>query len=75
MHTLPYLLLLLQRPGKTRPVTVYANGTFRLETNSELYEGVRYAWIIVDPPSDGKPMTPWDITAVRDNAVTSTKPE
>jgi hypothetical protein len=42
-------------PGKTMTPTVYThagggNGTFtyRLETNSQLYEGVRYAWITID---------------------------
>lgn len=59
-------------PGKTRPVTVYGNGTYRLETNSQLYEGARYAWIIVDPAPDGTPFTPWEITAVR--LVVQTKP-
>ena len=32
-------------PGKTRPVTIYADGVYRLETNPELYEGIRYVWI------------------------------
>lgn len=31
-------------PGKKRPLTKYKN-TFRLETNKELYEGVRFTWI------------------------------
>jgi hypothetical protein len=33
----------------------YANGVYRLETNPELYEGVRYAWIFFDPV--GNPST------------------
>ena len=31
--------------AKLRPVTSFANGVYRLETNDQLYEGVRYAWI------------------------------
>ena len=36
-------------PGKTQPLKAYADGRFRLETNAQLYEGVRYAWIIFTP--------------------------
>lgn len=36
------------------------NDTYRLETNSQLYEGVRFAWISV-----GDPLYPWHITDIR----------
>jgi hypothetical protein len=38
-------------PGKTQIVKAYADGVYRLETNSELYEGVRFAWLFFDPVS------------------------
>lgn len=31
---------------KTMEVTQYSDGKFRLETNDELYEGLRYAWCV-----------------------------
>ena len=37
--------------AKVRPFTAYADGVYRLETNPELYEGVRFAWIFFDPPA------------------------
>jgi hypothetical protein len=58
-------------PGKTRPLTVYGNGTYRLETNGELYEGVRYAWINFHPAASrdqetkAADITSWTITAAR----------
>eukprot|EP01043_Picozoa_sp_COSAG02_P069551 COSAG02_NODE_11964_length_1623_cov_2.889082_1_plen_348_part_01 len=36
-------------PGKTQAPKAYAGGHYRLETNSQLYEGVRYAWIFFEP--------------------------
>ncbi|MGC9259037.1 MAG: alpha-L-rhamnosidase C-terminal domain-containing protein [Phycisphaerae bacterium] len=54
-------------PGKTKTPIKYGK-TFRLETNPELYEGVRFGWIHVRSFS-GKP---WHITAVR--AVCQIKP-
>ena len=42
--------------------------TYRLETNDELYEGVRYGFIVVKAP----PTSPWHITGLR--AVSQAKP-
>eukprot|EP01048_Picozoa_sp_COSAG05_P007789 COSAG05_NODE_561_length_8675_cov_3.694846_12_plen_521_part_00 len=36
-------------PGKTQAPKAYAGGQYRLETNNQLYEGVRYAWIFFEP--------------------------
>lgn len=44
------------------------NGTYRLETNAALYEGVRYAFISLS----AAPARPWHITAFR--AVAQAKP-
>ena len=49
-------------------VPIAYNGTYRLETNKELYEGVRFGFISVSAP----PATPFTITGLR--AVTQTKP-
>eukprot|EP00966_Prymnesium_polylepis_P245599 5681587-Prymnesium_polylepis.1 len=38
--------------------------TYRLETNRELYEGVRYGWLSFNPPA-GHQVAPWTISAVR----------
>lgn len=38
-------------PGKTRALKAFRGGKYRLETNSQLYEGVRFAWINFDPTS------------------------
>ena len=35
--------------GKTQTPKAYAGGRYRLETNDQLYEGVRYAWIFFEP--------------------------
>ena len=48
-------------------VPVKHGGTFRLELNPELYDGVRFAWIRIK-----KVARPWHITAVR--AVCQAKP-
>lgn len=32
-------------PGKTKPLVRYGNHTYRLETNDQLYEGVRFTWL------------------------------
>ncbi len=55
-------------PGlnKTRAPVKYGN-TYRLELNSELYDGMRFAWINVKAAS-----SPWHITGVR--AVCQVKP-
>jgi alpha-L-rhamnosidase len=53
-------------PFKTLPPRRYGN-TYRLELNSELYEGVRFGWIHVRRFD-----RPWKITAVR--AVCQVKP-
>ena len=62
--------------AKVKPVTAYANGKYRLETNDELYEGVRFSWIIFEPPKpDGTVNTtlvPWHITGLR--LVSQVKP-
>ncbi len=39
-------------PGKTQRLAAYADGVYRLETNGQLYEGVRYAWVNFDPVSN-----------------------
>jgi len=39
-------------PGKTKEVKQYGSSTFRLETNDELYEGVRFTWLFFDFPGD-----------------------
>ena len=54
-------------PLKSATPKRYGN-TFRLETNSELYEGVRYAFVSLT----AAPSTPFTITAVR--AVSQAKP-
>ena len=38
-------------PGKTMALKSYDGGKYRLETNPQLYEGVRFAWIFFDPAS------------------------
>ena len=53
-------------PGKKKPVTKYGT-TYRLETNDELYEGIRYTWIYFPTPSK-----PWRITSI--NLVAKIKP-
>ena len=45
---------------KTLVPTVYDNNTYRLETNPQLYEGVRYGWIFQEEVKDFKP---WKITS------------
>ena len=59
----------VQVKAKVKPLTAYANGVYRLETNTELYEGVRFGWIIFDPPAAAKP---WHITGLR--LVSQVKP-
>jgi alpha-L-rhamnosidase len=56
----------VEYPIKTAIPQRYGN-TFRLELNSDLYEGVRFGWIHVEAFDN-----PWHITAVR--AVCQTKP-
>ena len=53
--------------GKTKPVVAYAGGVFRLEPNPELYEGVRFVWIFVDPnPASTKgTFEPFTLTDLR----------
>ena len=53
-------------PKQKAPVRY--NTTFRLETNAELYEGVRFGFLTLAAP----PASPFTITALR--AVTQTKP-
>jgi len=58
--------------GKTMAVTAYDGGLFRLETNTpELYEGVRFAWIMYEGPV-GAAAAPWTISRAR--AVAQIKP-
>lgn len=62
-------------PGKTLQPNAYAGGNYRLETNPELYEGVRYAWISVDSSKSdrsGAATAPWHITGLR--LVAQSKP-
>jgi alpha-L-rhamnosidase len=47
---------------KQGKATAYPGGTFRLETNGELYEGVRYAFLTVPP---AHPVKPFTITGLR----------
>eukprot|EP01043_Picozoa_sp_COSAG02_P046691 COSAG02_NODE_4393_length_5412_cov_10.835057_1_plen_896_part_00 len=59
-------------PGKTKPVKAYGT-TYRLETNPELYEGVRFAWIFFEPSSSDDTVVPaWRITNV--SVVAKVKP-
>jgi hypothetical protein len=37
-------------PDKTRPLTKYGNHTYRLETNDQLYEGIRFTWLFFTQP-------------------------
>jgi hypothetical protein len=55
-------------PGKTRTLTRYGNTTYRLETNEELYEGVRFTWLFFDAPI----LKPWHITKI--SLVAKVKP-
>jgi hypothetical protein len=41
-------------PGKTRPLQKYGNHTYRLETNEELYEGVRFTFLHVSFPNNAR---------------------
>jgi alpha-L-rhamnosidase len=65
-----------QVKAKVKAVTAYANGKYRLETNQELYEGVRFSWIIFEPQElDGAVDTAppsWHITSLR--LVSQVKP-
>ena len=56
-------------PNKLRTPKQYG-ATFRLETNPELYEGLRFSWLYVHCAAP--PLRPWRITAVR--AVAQSKP-
>jgi hypothetical protein len=72
--------------GKTQKPKAYAGGKYRLETNPQLYEGVRYAWIFFDAQptairsNDGEEdeetgsgaVKPWHITGVK--IVSQVKP-
>ena len=53
---------------KQRVPVAYPGGTYRLETNAALYEGVRYGFIVMASP----PSRPFTITGFR--AVVQTKP-
>lgn len=61
-------------PGKTQAVKAYDNNLFRLETNSEYYEGVRFAWVLYEPssPQETGAALPWTLTGVR--VVAQVKP-
>ena len=62
-------------PGKTQAVKAYDGGLFRLETNDELYEGVRYAWIMyesTEPSSAPAAPPPWTVSQAR--VVAQVKP-
>jgi alpha-L-rhamnosidase len=49
--------------AKVAGVKAY-DGTYRLETNAQLYEGVRFAWIIFEP-KESDAVIPWHITGLR----------
>ena len=55
-----------KKSEKIKPLTKYGT-TYRLETNDELYEGVRFTWINFPTPSK-----PWRITSV--SLVAKVKP-
>ncbi|CAB9527386.1 Inherit from bactNOG: domain protein [Seminavis robusta] len=46
-------------PGKKRKPVLYNNTYFRLETNKELYEGIRYTWIYLTKtdPANAQPLS------------------
>lgn len=54
-------------PTKTLQPVAYGS-TYRLETNPQIYEGVRFGFVIIS----GRPSRPWHITAIR--AVAQTLP-
>ena len=56
-------------PGKTQPVKPLGSGWYRLDTNSQLYEGVRFAWLII---GSSELFIPWTITTIR--IVAQTRP-
>ena len=62
--------------GKTIPVTAYDGGLFRLETNTpELYEGVRFAWIVYEPAgSSGGGGAPPAFSVTQARVVAQVKP-
>ena len=60
--------------GKTQAVKAYDGGLFRLETNAELYEGVRFAWILYEPAAPGGRAAPLPFTVTQARAVAQVKP-
>lgn len=53
-------------PGKTISVKQYGGGIYRLETNPELYEGVRFVWIhYVANDTPFHKITTWHIDQIR----------
>lgn len=52
--------------AKLRPVSRYADGVYRLQTNDQLYEGVRFVWIFSNATK------PWTLTKLR--LVAQSKP-
>ena len=58
--------------GKTRQLTMYADGVYRLETNPDLYEGVRFVWLYVDKHHDKNGFDAFHMTALR--VVSRVKP-
>jgi hypothetical protein len=42
----------LPYPGKTKQLIRYGNHTYRLETNEQYYEGVRFTWLNFDFPDE-----------------------
>ena len=63
-------------PKKTMAVKKYGHHTFRLETNDELYEGVRYTWLHIHPSTNttnsASEQKPWHILGV--SLVAKVKP-
>jgi alpha-L-rhamnosidase len=51
-------------PDKTRPVKRYGNATYRLETNAELYEGIRYTWLYLDRVASTDPIVMTNVSLV-----------
>lgn len=55
--------------AKLAPLTPYADGVYRLQTNPQLYEGVRFAWIFFERKPDSKrkrePLAPWTLSGLR----------
>eukprot|EP00980_Cylindrotheca_fusiformis_P019547 scaffold6776_cov124-Cylindrotheca_fusiformis.AAC.2 len=59
-------------PGKRMPLTRYGNHTYRLETNGELYEGIRFTWLLFEFDEDNPVEAPIQISSI--SLVAKVKP-